>query len=123
MAIKPPLPIPDPTADSITLFAGTEIGLYVSFDDGENWQSLQLNLPVVPIADLAIHKREKDLVAATQGRAFWVLDDVAPLSGPGAPPVKPPPPPPGVPLPVAVWPAMTMIAGMGLFKSVRRRRS
>jgi len=50
--------------------------MYVSFDDGENWQSLQLNLPVVPITDLAIHKREKDLVAATQGRAFWVLDDL-----------------------------------------------
>ena len=58
------------------LFAGTETGLFVSFDDGENWQSLQLNLPVVPIADLVIHKREKDLVAATQGRAFWVLDDL-----------------------------------------------
>jgi photosystem II stability/assembly factor-like uncharacterized protein len=58
------------------LFAGTETGLFVSFDEGENWQSLQLNLPVVPITDLAIHKREKDLVAATQGRAFWVLDDL-----------------------------------------------
>jgi len=58
------------------LFAGTETGLFASFDDGENWQSLQLNLPVVPIADLVIHKREKDLVAATQGRAFWVLDDL-----------------------------------------------
>ena len=58
------------------LFAGTETGLFVSFDNGENWQSLQLNLPVVPIADLVIHKREKDLVAATQGRAFWVLDDL-----------------------------------------------
>ena len=58
------------------LFAGTETGLYVSFDDGENWQSLRLNLPVVPITDLAIHKRERDLVAATQGRAFWVLDDL-----------------------------------------------
>ena len=58
------------------LFAGTETGLYVSFDDGDNWQSLRLNLPVVPITDLAIHKREKDLVAATQGRAFWVLDDL-----------------------------------------------
>jgi photosystem II stability/assembly factor-like uncharacterized protein len=61
------------------LFAGTETGLYASFDDGENWQSLRLNLPVVPITDLAIHKREKDLVAATQGRAFWVLDDLAVL--------------------------------------------
>jgi photosystem II stability/assembly factor-like uncharacterized protein len=58
------------------LYAGTETGLYVSFDDGENWQSLQLNLPVVPITDLAVHKREKDLVAATQGRSFWVLDDL-----------------------------------------------
>jgi photosystem II stability/assembly factor-like uncharacterized protein len=58
------------------LYAGTETGVYVSFDDGENWQSLQLNLPVVPITDLAVHKREKDLVAATQGRAFWILDDL-----------------------------------------------
>ena len=61
------------------LFAGTEVGMYITFDDGENWQSLQLNLPVVPITDLAIHKREKDLVAATQGRAFWVLDDLTML--------------------------------------------
>jgi photosystem II stability/assembly factor-like uncharacterized protein len=58
------------------LLAGTETGMYVSFDDGGYWQSLRLNLPVVPITDLAIHKREKDLVAATQGRAFWVLDDL-----------------------------------------------
>jgi photosystem II stability/assembly factor-like uncharacterized protein len=58
------------------LYAGTETGIYVSFDDGESWQSLQLNLPVVPITDLAVHKREKDLVAATQGRSFWVLDDL-----------------------------------------------
>jgi photosystem II stability/assembly factor-like uncharacterized protein len=58
------------------LFAGTETGMYVSFDDGGYWQSLRLNLPVVPITDLAIHKREKDLVAATQGRSFWVLDDL-----------------------------------------------
>ena len=58
------------------LYAGTETGMYVSFDDGDNWQSLQLNLPVVPITDLAVHKREKDLVVATQGRSFWVLDDL-----------------------------------------------
>src|SRR5262249_38638506 len=58
------------------LYAGTETGMYGSFDDGENWQSLQLNLPVVPITDLAIHKRDKDLVVATQGRAFWILDDL-----------------------------------------------
>jgi photosystem II stability/assembly factor-like uncharacterized protein len=58
------------------LYAGTETGLWVSFDDGANWQSLQLNLPVVPITDLAVHKREGDLIAATQGRSFWVLDDL-----------------------------------------------
>ncbi|MBI3472704.1 MAG: glycosyl hydrolase, partial [Candidatus Solibacter usitatus] len=61
------------------LYAGTETGMYVSFDDGEHWQSLQLNLPVTPVTDLALHKREKDLVAATQGRSFWVLDDLAVL--------------------------------------------
>jgi photosystem II stability/assembly factor-like uncharacterized protein len=61
------------------LYAGTETGLYASFDDGENWQSLQLNLPIVPITDLAVHKRERDLVAATQGRSFWILDDLTVL--------------------------------------------
>jgi photosystem II stability/assembly factor-like uncharacterized protein len=61
------------------LYAGTETGMYVSFDDGANWQSLQLNLPVVPITDLAIHKREKELVAATQGRSFWIFDDLPAL--------------------------------------------
>jgi photosystem II stability/assembly factor-like uncharacterized protein len=59
------------------LFAGTETGVYVSFDDGEHWQSLQLNLPVVPITDLAV--KDGDLVASTQGRAFWILDDITSL--------------------------------------------
>ena len=58
------------------LYAGTETGMYVSFDNGERWQSMQLNLPVVPITDLAVHKREKELVVATQGRSFWILDDL-----------------------------------------------
>jgi photosystem II stability/assembly factor-like uncharacterized protein len=58
------------------LIAGTELGLYISYDDGENWKSFQLNLPITPITDVAFHKREKDLVVATQGRAFYVLDDV-----------------------------------------------
>ena len=58
------------------LFAGTERGIYYSANDGENWQSLQLNLPIVPVTDLAIHKREKDLVVATQGRSFYVLDNL-----------------------------------------------
>ncbi|HEV8486949.1 MAG TPA: glycosyl hydrolase, partial [Blastocatellia bacterium] len=65
----------DPARQGL-LYAGTETGLYVSFNDGENWQSLGLNLPVVPITDLVIQKREKDLIAATQGRSFWVLDDL-----------------------------------------------
>jgi len=59
------------------LFAGGEVSIYVSFDDGDHWQSLELNLPPVPITDLAI--RQNDLVAATQGRAFWVLDDLSAL--------------------------------------------
>ncbi|WP_430965434.1 VPS10 domain-containing protein [Spongiimicrobium sp. 2-473A-2-J] len=59
------------------LYAGTETGLYLSFDDGENWQSLQLNLPPVPINDLVI--RDNDLVVATAGRSFWILDDIAAL--------------------------------------------
>lgn len=59
------------------LYAGTERGVYVSFDDGEAWEPLQLNLPVVPITDLAV--KEKDLVAATQGRGFWILDDLSVL--------------------------------------------
>jgi photosystem II stability/assembly factor-like uncharacterized protein len=58
------------------LYAGTETGMYLSFDGGANWQPMQLDLPVVPITDLAIHKREKELVAATQGRAFWIFDDL-----------------------------------------------
>jgi photosystem II stability/assembly factor-like uncharacterized protein len=59
------------------LYAGTETGVFVSFDDGAHWQSLQLNLPVAPVHDLAVH--DGDLVAATHGRSFWVLDDVSPL--------------------------------------------
>ncbi len=59
------------------LYAGTEFGVYVSLDDGAHWQSLQLNLPVTPVTDMAVHR--KDLVVSTQGRAFWVLDDVTPL--------------------------------------------
>jgi len=59
------------------LYAGTETGLYVSFDDGASWQAFQRNLPVVPITDLTL--KHEDLIVATQGRAFWILDDVTPL--------------------------------------------
>ena len=59
------------------LYAGTETGVYVSFDDGKEWQPLQLNLPVVPITDLVLENQ--DLIVATQGRSFWILDDLTPL--------------------------------------------
>jgi photosystem II stability/assembly factor-like uncharacterized protein len=59
------------------LFAGTELGVYVSFDDGDHWQPLQLNLPVTSVRDLAI--RGEDLIVATHGRSFWILDNITPL--------------------------------------------
>jgi photosystem II stability/assembly factor-like uncharacterized protein len=59
------------------LYAAGEFGVYVSFDDGTLWRSLRLNLPVVPIHDLAV--KDNDLIAATHGRSFWVLDDLSPL--------------------------------------------
>ena len=57
------------------LYAGTENGMYMSFDDGTSWQSMQMNLPVVPITDLAV--KNDHLIAATQGRSFWMLDDLS----------------------------------------------
>lgn len=59
------------------LFAGTEYGMYFSLDEGKIWKSLQLNLPITPITDFLI--KENDLVLATQGRSFWILDDITPL--------------------------------------------
>ncbi|GAB3170915.1 VPS10 domain-containing protein [Telluribacter humicola] len=59
------------------LFAGTETGLYVSFNGGTQWAPMQLNLPVTPITDLKVH--QNDLIAATSGRSFWILDDLAPF--------------------------------------------
>jgi photosystem II stability/assembly factor-like uncharacterized protein len=59
------------------LYAGTETGMYVSFDDGSNWQPLQMNLPIVPITDLAV--KNNNLIAATQGRSFWIIDDLTVL--------------------------------------------
>ncbi len=59
------------------LFAGTERGVYVSFNDGAEWQPLNLNLPVVPVRDLVV--KRNDLVIATHGRSFWILDDISPL--------------------------------------------
>jgi len=59
------------------LFAGTELGVYVSLDDGNSWQSLRLNMPVAPVHDLVV--KNNDLVIATHGRSFWILDDISPL--------------------------------------------
>jgi photosystem II stability/assembly factor-like uncharacterized protein len=66
----------DPKSKGL-LFAGTEFGVYVSFDDGDHWQSLQFNLPTTSIRDLAIHG--DDLIVATHGRSFWILDNITPL--------------------------------------------
>ena len=59
------------------LYAGTESGMYISFNEGQNWKPFQMNLPIVPITDLAI--KNDNLIAATQGRGFWLIDDLTPL--------------------------------------------
>ena len=66
----------DPVREGL-LFAGTEFGVFVSFDDGENWKQLQNNLPVTPITDMKVHR--DDLVLSTMGRSFWILDNITPL--------------------------------------------
>jgi photosystem II stability/assembly factor-like uncharacterized protein len=66
----------DPDREGL-LYAGTEFGMYISFDNGGHWQSFQLNLPNVPISDIKL--QQKDLVVATQGRAFWILDNISSL--------------------------------------------
>ena len=63
----------DPTKKGF-LYAGTETGMYISFDDGANWSSFQLNLPIVPITDLAL--KDNNLIVATQGRSLWIIDDL-----------------------------------------------
>ena len=65
------------------LYAGTEFGMFISYDNGAHWQSFQLNMPNVPINDIKIHRR--DLVVATQGRSIWILDDLSALEQMGAP--------------------------------------
>lgn len=68
------------TADPVRkglLYCGTETGIYVSFDDGAKWQPLELNMPTVPVTDMVV--KNDDLVIATKGRSFWILDDLSPL--------------------------------------------
>jgi photosystem II stability/assembly factor-like uncharacterized protein len=66
----------DPVKEGL-LYAGTEQGMFVSFDDGENWQTLQQNLPITPVTDIKIHRG--DLVISTMGRSFWILDNISTL--------------------------------------------
>ncbi len=68
----------DPTRKGL-LYAGMETGIMVSFDDGNSWQSLQFNLPNTPVHDIQVQQNEHDLVIATHGRSFWILDDITPL--------------------------------------------
>ena len=64
----------DPKKEGL-LFAGTEFGMFVSFDDGNNWQSFQQNLPITPITDIKIHRN--DVVLSTMGRSFWIMDNIS----------------------------------------------
>ena len=66
----------DPDREGL-LYAGTDFGMFISFDNGKNWQSFQQNLPVTPITDIRVHR--KDLVLSTMGRSFWIMDNVSPL--------------------------------------------
>jgi ligand-binding sensor domain-containing protein len=59
------------------LYVGTETGVYYSTDDGESWQSLRANMPAVPVVDIAF--KNNDIIIATNGRGFWVIDDITPL--------------------------------------------
>lgn len=64
----------DPDREGL-LYAGTEFGMFISFDNGAHWQPFQLNLPNVPVTDIKVYR--KDLVVSTQGRAFWILDNIS----------------------------------------------
>jgi len=66
----------DPDREGL-LYAGTEFGAFVSFDNGSHWQSLQQNLPATPVTDIKVHR--KDLVISTMGRSFWIMDNITPL--------------------------------------------
>ena len=66
----------DPNREGL-LYAGTEFGIFISFDNGAHWQSFQLNLPNVPVSDIKLYRN--DLIVSTQGRAFWILDNISSL--------------------------------------------
>ena len=89
------------------LYAGTEFGMFISYDNGAHWQSFQLNMPNVPINDIKIHRR--DLVVATQGRSIWILDDLSALEQMGTPSRA-------AAAPASQGPAPTSANGVNLFK-------
>jgi photosystem II stability/assembly factor-like uncharacterized protein len=70
----------DPRSPGL-LYAGTELGIFVSFDNGDHWTDLRLGLPPLPVRDIAVHPRDNDLILATHARGFFILDDISPLQG------------------------------------------
>ncbi len=68
----------DPRVQNI-LYAGTERGLFISYDHGANWMRIQMNLPTVPVDDILIHPRDNDMILGTHGRSIWILDDITPI--------------------------------------------
>src|SRR5205823_809351 len=66
-------------ANSNLLFAGTEFGMFVSFDRGANWRKMKNGLPTAPVFDIQIHPRDHDLILATHGRSIWIMDDISSL--------------------------------------------
>ena len=78
------------------LYAGTEFGAFMSFDNGKHWQTLQQNLPATPVTDIRVHR--KDLVISTMGRSFWIMDNITPLEQIAMGMRAPPPTPPAAPV-------------------------
>jgi len=61
------------------LYAGTERGLFITYDRGANWMRLNANLPTMPVDDILIHPRDNDMILGTHGRSIWILDDISPI--------------------------------------------
>src|SRR5438445_13043426 len=70
----------DPVNPSL-LFAGTEFGMFLTFDRGAHWTKMKSGLPTVPVFDIQIHQRDHDLILATHGRSIWIMDDISALEG------------------------------------------
>lgn len=68
----------DPEQEGL-LFAGTEYGLFISFNDGATWQSFQENLPITPVTDIKVYRKNEILILSTMGRSFWIMDNISSL--------------------------------------------